>query len=298
MTIDNFALIIGTMKGGTTSLFNYLAQHPQVAPCTYKEPNFFAYQSNFDKGFDYYQSLWNWQPDTHKIAVEASVNYTRSSLSDVMNSAANIAKYKDRAKFKFIYLLRNPLVRIESHYAHGIAYKTKKIPDRTIEALDQEILDTTKYAKQIAEYEQRFPNDSILLLNFDDLKQNPIDLMQKVCQFLEIDPTYQFQNLNSIHNDGSNKKIRINWYGLNIPMKAKIHRLLRQIPSSYKQPLHSLLGGKTHNKFTLSQEQKDYILQELAADLRTLNQTYGFDISRWGLNLESKIAANSYNLGS
>ncbi|WP_036483570.1 sulfotransferase domain-containing protein [Myxosarcina sp. GI1] len=287
MTVDNFALIIGTMKGGTTSLFNYLAQHPQAAPCNYKEPNFFAYQSNFNKGFDYYQSLWNWRSDTHKIAVEASVNYTRTSLTDVMNSAENIAKYKDRAKFKFIYILRNPIDRIESHYAHGIAYKTKKNPDRTTQALDKEILDTSKYAKQIAEYYQRFSSENILLLNFDDLKQNPLNLMQKVCQFLEIDSDYQFQNLNSIYNDGGNKKIRVNWYGLNIPMKAKIHRLLRQIPSSYKQPLHNLLGGKTHNNFTLSQEQKDYIVRELAADLRSLNQTYGFDISRWGLNLKT-----------
>lgn len=41
MKIDNFGLIIGTMKGGTTSLFNYLAQHPQVCPCSNKEPDFF-----------------------------------------------------------------------------------------------------------------------------------------------------------------------------------------------------------------------------------------------------------------
>ena len=40
--INNFALIIGTMKGGTTSLFAYLAEHPQISPCRQKEPRFFS----------------------------------------------------------------------------------------------------------------------------------------------------------------------------------------------------------------------------------------------------------------
>lgn len=285
MKIDNFALIIGTMKGGTTSLFNYLAQHPQVAPCTYKEPNFFAYQNRFNKGFDYYQSLWKWQPDIHKVAVEASVNYTRLSLIDVVNSAENIAKYKDIANFKFIYIMRNPLERIESHYAHGIAYKSKKLPDSTIEKIDREILDTSRYSMQIAEYYQRFSRDKILLLNFDDLKQNPLALMRRVCQFLEIDSNYKFQNLSSIYNNSGSKKIRINWYGLNIPMKAEIHRLLKQIPSDYKLFIHSLFGRQTDKPVKLSQVQKDYILKELKEDLLKLSQIYGFDISQWNLDL-------------
>lgn len=40
--INNFAVIIGCMKCGTTSLFYYLSQHPQIAACNPKEPNFFA----------------------------------------------------------------------------------------------------------------------------------------------------------------------------------------------------------------------------------------------------------------
>ena len=292
MKIDNFALIIGTMKGGTTSLFNYLAQHPQVSPCTYKEPNFFAYQSRFSKGFDYYQGLWEWNPEIHKVAIEASVSYTRMSLANVVNAAENIAKYKDQASFKFIYIMRNPLKRIESHYTHKIAYNSKEDPDSSVLAIEKEILDTSRYSMQIAEYYQRFASNNILLLNFDDLKQNPTALMQKVCRFLDIDPNYEFQGLDSVYNDSSNKKLRINWYGLNIPMKAKLHHLLRQIPPSYKQLFHNLFGKKIGNYFELSSAQKNYILEELKDDLQKLSQTYEFDISQWGLDPENKSIEN------
>ena len=44
--IANFALIIGAMRCGTTSLFSYLSQHPEVAPSTPKEPDFFANDGN------------------------------------------------------------------------------------------------------------------------------------------------------------------------------------------------------------------------------------------------------------
>jgi hypothetical protein len=40
--ITAFALIIGSMKSGTTSLFRYLAEHPELSPSTPKEPNFFS----------------------------------------------------------------------------------------------------------------------------------------------------------------------------------------------------------------------------------------------------------------
>ncbi|MGV2831243.1 sulfotransferase family protein [Myxosarcina sp. GI1(2024)] len=285
MKIDNFGLIIGTMKGGTTSLFNYLAQHPQVCPCSNKEPDFFSYQSRLSRGFDYYQSLWTWDPSTHKIAIEASVSYTRVTLENVLNAAEQIAKYKEFVNFKFIYILRNPLKRIESHYSHGIAYKSKAIPDSTVEALDREILDTSRYSMQIAPYYQRFPSDSILLLNFSDLKQKPVTLMRKVCCFLDIDPGYEFQNLSSIYNDSNNKKIRINWYGLNIPMKKNIRSLACKLPTNCKQAIHNLFGKKNQYYLKLSNQQKKHILAELKDDLQKLDRIYGFDVSQWNLDI-------------
>ena len=48
--IKTFGLIIGAMKCGTTSLFHYLAEHPQVSPSSDKEPFFFCDDRRFQRG--------------------------------------------------------------------------------------------------------------------------------------------------------------------------------------------------------------------------------------------------------
>ena len=51
---SNFALIIGAMKSGTTSLFHLLAQHPEIAAASVKEPNYFSSDDVYSKGWDWY----------------------------------------------------------------------------------------------------------------------------------------------------------------------------------------------------------------------------------------------------
>ncbi|MEO0377749.1 MAG: hypothetical protein AAF329_24750 [Cyanobacteria bacterium P01_A01_bin.17] len=53
--INAFALIIGAMKCGTTSLFHYLAEHPQVSPSRNKEPFFFCDDRRYQQGLQRYQ---------------------------------------------------------------------------------------------------------------------------------------------------------------------------------------------------------------------------------------------------
>ena len=187
MKINNFALIIGAMKCGTTSLFNYLAEHPEVSACSRKEPAFFSKSINYSQGIEFYQDLWNWNSIEHKVALEASTGYTRLTHPNFLNASENIAKYRDRANFKFIYIMRNPLDRIEAHYNHGIAWNFKECQEIDPTQINQEVLETSKYSMQLDQYYSRFSSDDIFLINLDDLKANPRDILRKVCLFLDID---------------------------------------------------------------------------------------------------------------
>ena len=51
-------VVIGAMKCGTTSLYRYLQQHPEICMSRTKEPNFFVREKNYDKGIEWYQSLF------------------------------------------------------------------------------------------------------------------------------------------------------------------------------------------------------------------------------------------------
>lgn len=287
--IDNFVLIIGAMKCGTTSLFKYLSEHPEILPCKYKEYNFFANQDNFNQGVDFYHSLWDWNPNLHHIALQAPTNHTRITHPDHVNAAKNIAAFqrKTNANFKFIYLIRNPIDRIESHYNHilaGAEHTQKSLS----EAIKQEALDTSRYAMQLDEYYQRFPSDSILLLNTDDLKRDPINVVKGICQFIDVDDSYEFKGLNIVHKKGKERKIISNpVYELlrsNILVGATLKKLSLNSRAELGKIARSLFG-KNPQRIRLSSDERNDLLKSLSADLQKLEQQYDFDLSSWKVDI-------------
>ena len=116
LMIDRFVLIIGAMKCGTTSLYAYLGQHPQVCPSLEKESNFFIAERSWPRGLDWYHALWNWVPGTHTVALEASTGYTKRPMFEGV--ADRIASVD--ADFRFVYLMRDPIARVESHHRHDL----------------------------------------------------------------------------------------------------------------------------------------------------------------------------------
>ena len=282
--IDNFALIIGAMKCGTTSLFSYLAQHPQISPCSEKEPNFFSKDLNWSKGFEWYQDLWDWDSTKHKFALEASVNYTKLHKY-IATTDRILSLEKQGINFKFIYIMRNPLDRIESHYNHGQAMSWKSTLKPISEGIDLHLIETSRYAKQIEIYYQKFSADSILLLNFDDLKADPENIITKVCQFLDIDSNYKFEGIDTIHNANKQRIVYANsWRSLR---KNKLLRSLAQlVPATPKEMVRDrFFSSQIEDKIKLSSEQRSLILSQLKEDLQKLNSEYGVDVSSWGIEI-------------
>ena len=272
--IDNFVFIIGAMKCGTTSLFEYLAQHPQISPCTQKEPNFFSNEDRWNRGFEWYFNLWEWQPSTHKIALEASVNY--SKIHRFPYAASRIASLN--ATCKFIYIVRDPLDRIESHYVHGVANRWegcdgKSIKNKTIIELE-DLIETSKYAKQLTPYTQLFSKENILIVSFEDLKNNRRDLLKRVYNFLNIQSNYEFE-LNQVYNQN---KGRTADHALYFYLKKNriIRDLFKVIPSNLKQQIRYRMRHKVDVDAKLSQHQKKLILNELESDLTQLRHKYDF----------------------
>lgn len=285
--IRDFALIIGSMKCGTTSLFRHLENHPQIAACKIKEPNFFTSKENLEKGFDWYQSLWDYDVNTHKFAIEASVNYTK--IPRLPNAAEKIRQIADdkAINFKFIYIIRNPIERIESHCTHDLeAQWSKRFKHEIRYGIPYPAVEISQYARQIDEYYKRFPKDSIMLLDFEDLKANPQSLLKMVCQFLEIDPSFNFENASSVYNSTKGKSVaNPRWLTVE---KYMIYPFLRLLPLEKRGRIATQIRSyfnptKVQNNLKLSEEQRDFVIRELRDDLRKLNLEYGIDTSRWKL---------------
>ncbi|MBE9039583.1 sulfotransferase [Oscillatoriales cyanobacterium LEGE 11467] len=268
---NNFLLILGAMKCGTTSLFHYLSEHPQISPATNKEPHFFSEDRNLAKGMTWYRSLWDWKPQ-HIIAMEASTTYTMSPKYP--NVPERIAQVKD-AEFRFIYIMRHPFKRIESHMRHLLSGGHQKTAE-----IIEEHLAFSEYAKQLDAYTKIFGKDRIYMLLLEDLTKNPKGELQKICQFLQIDPNFQFQNLQLILN--SNKTLNLHPALRKLYKMPAVKSVSRLVPTQFRQKLYKPLSRKNSYEVKLSDRDKAFILQRLQPDLDRLETEYGIDIrSKW-----------------
>ncbi len=117
-------LIIGVQKGGTTSLWYHLKEHPQIqmspnfigknsiGKINTKEVHFFDNPKQWGKGISWYKSLFN---ENSQLQGEATPDY-------VSDFNAHERMYKDVPNAKLIVILRNPIDRAYSAYNHQIQY--------------------------------------------------------------------------------------------------------------------------------------------------------------------------------
>jgi hypothetical protein len=273
-----FGLIVGAMKCGTTSLFNYLAAHPEVAPCRTKEPDYFSSDDFRPDAPKSYFSLWDWDPSVHKIAIEASANYTKIPTNP--NCAERIAQFPD-LDFRFIYCMRNPIDRIESHVYHGLyAGWTQPLE----EGISDHALNVSRYALQLDAYVERFGRDRILLVVLEEFQKTRAEGFRRICEFLEIDPNFELAD-HGTHNPSSDHYIERPLWN-RIRGVEPLRRLAQRIPSGLRRSILRSTGRRIDARKRLTPSERAEVSEALQGDLVRLQSDYGIDAERtWGIQL-------------
>ncbi len=201
--LPNF-LIVGAAKSGTTSLHNYLNQHPEVFMPSYnngtnvKEPQFFVKKKVINR---IHFGIWSWkeyeelfkQVNNEKAIGEASVFY----LYYYKEAIKNIHKYLG-SDIKIIIILRNPIERAFSAYKH-VSRGTKEFLSFERALIDEEkrleedstltpmirYKDMGLYYNMVNAYMHSFKNVHVLL--YDEFSNNTYVELKKIYNFLDID---------------------------------------------------------------------------------------------------------------
>ncbi len=276
--IQNFTIIIGAAKCGTTTLFDHLAEHPEVCPASTKEPNFFASEEHFARGRAWYESLWRWDPTRHKTALEASTFYSVYPLYP--SAARNMAQLD--ANYKLIYIVRPQMEQIASHFTHALSIGSAWTdPEsgwwkgRRINAF---FLCSASYAQQLDEYRRYFSSGQILLLELGELRRDPAALLKRICRFIQVDDSFLFSNLSRISNTSQGKVLpRDSWQA--IRRVTWLRKMYRRLPFGWRAKLHSVTGKRLSGPLELTQEEKNYIRTVLAADIARFQDEYGLMLS-------------------
>ena len=173
-------LIIGAARSATTSISRILATHPDICFSTVKEPQFFS-KPDWREWLTQYERLF--KCDNKKIYAEGSTNYSKYPNFN-RNIHRDIFDYNP--DMKFIYLMRNPLDRILSHYNFAVERGL------TTSGINEEIdknsiyIESSKYFHQIDHYLKYFTIDRFKLILFEDLISDPDKCIASLYDFLEI----------------------------------------------------------------------------------------------------------------
>jgi hypothetical protein len=219
-------IIIGAMKAATSSIHQWLSLHPQVAVSTPKELNFFIEPNFTDRGLDWYRRQFNDPPDALH-AGESSVNYTKNHLYPGV-PARMAAVIPD---VKLIYVLRDPLKRIESGYVHNVASGIERASfDEAIRHLDTSpIVQTSRYWHQLQDFLDHFPREQIRVMSYETVERDPAGTLSSVLEFIGLDPSFSHPAVGSRLHTSANKRRPHDW-ALRISQKrADRNRALRAL---------------------------------------------------------------------
>jgi len=197
MTMPNF-LIIGAMKSGTTALYYYLEQHPEIYMSPVKEPNFFSPQEQ-ENAADAVTNIGTYQHLFRGGSGKKAIGEASHSCLYEPRAAAEIRRYVPEAKL--IAILRNPIDRAYSHFLHMVRSGTEPL-DIFAQALQEEEVGIHKertfqdyigrglYYDQLKRYFGIFPQEQVRVYLYEDLSDAPISTVQDAFRFLKVDDSF------------------------------------------------------------------------------------------------------------
>ena len=245
-------IIIGESKCGTTSLYNYMIQHPAIKPALSKEINFFNW--SYDKPQNWYSAHF-----PTKFKKKLSKNICKKPFLTgeatplyLFNSQVPKRIFDTIPNVKIIVVLRNPVDRAYSHYQDlGVRLGgEKRMFDDAIRT-ELKILKEKNYV--ITDYDGNFtdrlyqyvtrgiyldhlkiwmdvyPLKQFLILNTEELENNPAEILNNVFKFLSL-PDYGKINFEEKYNVTKYK-----------PMNEQSRKLLEEFFKPYNERLYKFL---------------------------------------------------------
>jgi hypothetical protein len=195
MTLPNF-ILVGAAKAGTTALYHYLDEHPQVFMSPVKETNFFAFDGQGDNRRFPVRSLSQYQELFADAGTAVAIGEASPLYLETPSAAGRIRQILPAARI--LCSIRHPVDRAYSDYQMHLRHLGRRLdPARDLTPRadwarpDSHWMQLGHYHEQLARYFQLFPRDQIKVSVFDDLRQNPAAAVQEVYRFLEVDPGFR-----------------------------------------------------------------------------------------------------------
>ena len=296
MTTPDF-LIVGAARSGTTALYYYLKQHPQLFLPEVKEPCFFTFA---DKKPDFIQGKFAFtvtdQSAYKALFSKAKANQLKGEVStpylflhDI--SISNIYKYHHSPEqIKIIIILRNPIERAFSQYKWKVRDGRESLSFMDALTIEQErkqknysfdyfYAERGLYSEQIKHYLGKFK--SVQILFYDDFKSNPENVLASICRFLSVDDSFNFKKVKDSNASSKPKSVL---FSRMVSAESKLKfKLLKLLPASWRLTLKEKLiriNASDHDDIMTSEE-RNYLRNYYKEDLIKLQSLLDRQLPDW-----------------
>jgi len=290
MTMPNF-FIIGAQKAGTTSLYHYLDQHPQIYMSPRKEPHFFeGMHSDFRwpgrrvapvTDLRDYLALFEGVSDEKAIG-EASASYLYSPKAPALIQ-------RSIPDAKIIAILRNPAERAYSNFLHLVQVGREPLSSfaEALQAEEGRMRDKWGpiwyykqkgfYHAQVKRYFDTFGRDQVRIWLYEDLRDDPSRMTRDVFRFLDVDERF-VPNVSIEHNPSGLPK--------NESLYTWVRKLTARNPVLVERFLPAGLRGYVKSLIFVKRppfpaEIREQLLDSYREDILRLQDLIGEDLSPW-----------------
>ena len=298
-------MIIGAPKCGTTALYHYLSEHPQVCFSDSKEPNYFCtdfpgYRNSFSIDEYLTKEFSHCQPENIQAIGEGSVCYlySKTAINEIIKFNSDI---------KFIVMLRNPVDVVQSLHSQmyynldeniadfETAWRAQEqrktgenIPPLCREPLFLQYRDFAMFGKQIKRLLDQAPRNQVKIIFFNDFIQNTRQIYLDTLEFIGVkdDGRTQFPKI----NENKQSRSRIISRFIHRPPKfvtalTKWAKNITGIKRFGVYKLAACLGDKFNAQTTTRTQPpealKRVLIHEFNSDIIELERITGKDLSAW-----------------
>ncbi|HAE34638.1 MAG: sulfotransferase domain-containing protein [Chitinophagales bacterium] len=306
-------IVVGANKGGTTSLFHYLQQHPEVYLSPLKEPHYFSKDidpEQFSKGFahnklrdiaayvsgpmtdhkhagfvrswDHYCKLFKFANGAKAIG-ELSTSYLYSSAAarEIREALGDI---------RIIICLRNPINRAYSHYRMNLWTGNSKAKT-FMQALREDQTHEPKvwgnahlyveiglYYEQVKRYYEQFSPDHIKIIFSQELRKHPEKVVRDLYEFIGVNPDFQPDTTGRFNEVYTPKFKGLTWFLNKTGIRPMIKRLSGQ---RMKQAVVKTMFRNKEDKGSMTDEERNYLADIYREDVDQLSKLIGCDLNHW-----------------
>lgn len=209
-------MIVGAQKAGTTSLNNYLNEHPEIIGHAGLQKEFAYFRDNniFSNGYEKaFQATFTIPSDNDKrkkiVAKNAAIYNNETAIKRL---------YEHNPDGKVIFILREPVSRTYSSYAMEVFEgwmdrdfsEIKHVINSNLQQDDMYkfFIEPSLYIHHIELIYKYFPKNQVKLFLFEDFKTNPDVICKEIFEWLEIDADFS-PTIQKTHNETKKAKSKI-----------------------------------------------------------------------------------------